>query len=297
MHHLSDVTQIHLKPSRISSIRTLKCIILPLVLFTFLSICNTSILSGAIPYLIENMYEVIIHNSSSGSDHFYQCIAVIVEFRRVDLLVTVVHNINHHIPSTWPIQIFHGKDNENFIKNSTLAPLIKSEKVFLNLIGRTYTSEQYNILLTNPKFWQQVRGEKVLIFQIDSVMCSTSPHKVTDFLQYDYVGAPWSPIMKFDDRYRVGNGGFSLRSRSKTLSLLALHRLNFGRHEDVWYARNLHRVNGSIPSIEIAKTFSVESVYYPRPVGVHRYPWTCRFRTSLAKTCPESKLIMSRQCS
>lgn len=30
------------------------------------------------------------------------------------------------------------------------------------------------------------------------------------FLEYDYVGAPWP---QFQDEYRVGNGGFSLRSR------------------------------------------------------------------------------------
>ncbi len=55
---------------------------------------------------------------------FYPHIAVVVESRTVDHLVAIVHNVNHHIPSTWPIQIFHGKDNLNFIKNSTLAPLI-----------------------------------------------------------------------------------------------------------------------------------------------------------------------------
>jgi hypothetical protein len=31
---------------------------------------------------------------------FYPHIAVLVEFRTTDLIVTVVHNVNHHIPST-----------------------------------------------------------------------------------------------------------------------------------------------------------------------------------------------------
>ncbi|CAF3775767.1 unnamed protein product [Rotaria sp. Silwood1] len=237
--------------------------------------------------------QLIIKNITRSSDNFYPCIAVLVEFRTVDHIVAIVHNINHHIPSTWPIQIFHGKDNEAFIKNSTLASLIISGKIFLTYMNETYDRGRTNQLLTDPKFWQRIRGEKILLFQIDSAMCSNSPHKITDFLQYDYIGAPWDlSFFTFDRQYRVGNGGFSLRSRSKILALLALIPYDSKIPEDVWYAQNLHRVNGSIPSIEIAKTFSVESMYYVRPLGVHRFPWNCQFRADLAKTCPESMLIM-----
>jgi hypothetical protein len=129
---------------------------------------------------------------------------VIVEFRTTDLLVSVIHNVNHHIPSTWPIQIFHGKDNQNFIQNSTLAALIASGKIFLTFLEEVYEKERTNELLTNPKFWERVRGEKILFFQIDSIMCSNSPHKIIDFLQYDYVGAPWDlAFFPGDTKYRL----------------------------------------------------------------------------------------------
>ncbi|CAF4042421.1 unnamed protein product, partial [Rotaria magnacalcarata] len=72
--------------------------------------------------------------AANSSNKFYPCIAVMVEFRAVDHIVTVVHNVNQHIPSSWPIQIFHGKENQYFIKNSTLAPLIASGKIFLTLM-------------------------------------------------------------------------------------------------------------------------------------------------------------------
>jgi hypothetical protein len=49
---------------------------------------------------------------------------VLVEFHTTDKIISVVDNVNLHIPLTWPIQIFHGKENEIFIKTSTLAPLI-----------------------------------------------------------------------------------------------------------------------------------------------------------------------------
>jgi hypothetical protein len=72
------------------------------------------------------------------SEILYPNIAVLVEFRAVDHIITIVHNVNDHIPSSWPIQIFHGKDNEQFIRNSTLAPLIASGKVFLTLMEVVY---------------------------------------------------------------------------------------------------------------------------------------------------------------
>ena len=229
-----------------------------------------------------------------SSNDFYPYIAVLVESRTTDRIISVVHNVNHHIPLTWPIQIFHGKENENFIKNSTLSSLIISGKIFLTLMNEVYNQDQTNKLLTNRTFWKQVRGEKILFFQIDSIMCSNSPHKITDYLQYDYIGAPWDPSWYgYNKKYLVGNGGFSWRSRSKILALIALIPYDFNKPEDVWYAQNLHRVNASIPSVNIAKTFSVESVFYARPLGVHRSPWNCSFRRNIAETCPESVMVLS----
>ena len=236
----------------------------------------------------------LIETNHSFSSDFYPHIAVLVEDRTTDRIISIVHNINHHIPSSWPIQIFPGKDNEHFMRNSTLAPFITSGKVFFTRMKEVYDKSETNELLTNADFWKQVRGEKILYFQIDSIMCSNSPHKITDYLQYDYIGAPWNPTWyPFNRTYLVGNGGFSLRSRSKTLALIALIPYNSRLPEDIWYAQNLHRVNASIPSVDIAKTFSVESVYYERPVGIHKFPWRCDFRRKLAAKCPEAVMVLS----
>jgi hypothetical protein len=254
------------------------------------------ILAFAIIFII-----LFIHRSSKlvnryeifSSADFYPCIGVLVEFRITDRIISVVDNVNLHIPSTWPIQIFHGEENENFIKTSTLAPLIASGKIFLTLMKVVYDQSKTDELFTDANFWKQIRGEKILLFQIDSIMCSNSPHKITDYLQYDYIGAPWDPSWyPFDRKYLVGNGGFSLRSRSKILALIALMPYNSETAEDIWYAQNLHRVNASVAPVNISKTFSVESIYYERPVGVHRFPWRCDFRRKLAKTCPEAVMVL-----
>ncbi|CAF0768161.1 unnamed protein product [Adineta steineri] len=228
---------------------------------------------------------------------FYPNIAVLVESRTTDLIVTVVHNVNYHIPSTWPIQIFHGKDNQDFIKNSTLAPLILSGKIILTYMDVVYGKSEGRTLLTDSKFWQRVRGEKILFFQIDSIMCSNSPHKITDYSQYDYIGAPWDPTwFSYSTVDYVGNGGFSLRSRNKTLALLALLPYNKRMPEDVWYGLHLRQVNGSVAPVNVAKTFAVESLYYERPLGVHRFNLPCPIREKLFQTCPESKIVMPEKC-
>jgi hypothetical protein len=229
----------------------------------------------------------------SNLENSYPCIAVLVEFRITDKIISVVDNVNLHIPFTWPIQIFHGKENEDFIRTSTLAPLIASGKIFLTLLNVVYDKSKTDELFTDANFWKQIPGEKILLFQIDSIMCSNSPHKITDYLQYDYIGAPWDPTWyPFDRNYLVGNGGFSLRSRSKILALITLIPYDFQVAEDIWYAQNLHRVNATIAPVHIAKTFSVESIYYERPLGVHRFPWRCDFRRKLAKTCPEVVMVL-----
>jgi hypothetical protein len=143
--------------------RIVKFISLFTVVVIFIIIKSNIFVSSPKPI----MTNVTIPTNKTSSTMFHPNIAVIVDFRTVDHIVAIIHNVNDHIPSTWPIQIFHGKDNQDFIKNSTLAPLISSGKILLSLMEEVYGKSRANELLTNPKFWQRVRGEKILFFQID----------------------------------------------------------------------------------------------------------------------------------
>jgi hypothetical protein len=150
-----------------------------------------------------------------------------------------------------------------------------------------------NDLFTNITFWQMVKGEKVLFFQLDSVFCSNSPHKLTDFLQYDYVGAPWHP--KNNMPVKVGNGGFSLRSRSKSIALLSIltYDPNYKHFEDVWFSQFLPLVNASIAPEHIAKTFSVETTFYSTPLGVHKPVYLDHGeQKALCQACPDLRIVI-----
>jgi hypothetical protein len=148
-------------------------------------------------------------------------------------------------------------------------------------------------LLTNSAFWQMVKGEKILFFQLDSVFCSNSPHKLNDFLQYDYIGAPWHIRHKIPAI--VGNGGFSLRSRNKSIALLSIRTYNrtIGYHEDVWFSKFLHLVNANIAPEHIARKFSVETVFYPTPLAVHK-PIYLNYKElkDLCQACPDLRLVV-----
>ena len=59
-------------------------------------------------------------------------------------------------------------------------------------------------MLLDSSFWRRFYGEKLLIFQEDTIIFRKLDQK---FLEYDYIGAPL-------EDYSIGNGGLSLRSKS-----------------------------------------------------------------------------------
>jgi hypothetical protein len=88
-----------------------------------------------------------------------------------------------------------------------------------------------------------------------------NPHLWNDnFLNYDYVGAPWHhTIPYYGQKYRVGNGGFSLRSK-KLIDLCK--NLNSTGHEDSTICirnRDYLESNGcKFAPVEVAMKFSLE---------------------------------------
>jgi len=118
-----------------------------------------------------------------------------------------------------------------------------------------------------------IETEFALIVQHDGFV--TSPDKWDpDFLKYDYIGAPF-PLPEDEFSYRdivgnivrVGNGGFSLRSK-KLLSLPTKLDLEwksyFGYHNEdgffVCHNRHIFEKEGCIfAPLEVAKYFSHES--------------------------------------
>ena len=147
--------------------------------------------------------------------------------------------------------------------------------------------EEYN-RFTVFELHKHIETEFALIVQDDGFV--TGPHQWRkEFLNYDYIGAPWPLPMDdfsyrdpFGNLIRVGNGGFSLRSK-KLLSLPTELNLEWRSYfgffnEDGFFTchnRHLFEERGCVfAPIEVAKYFSHEK-QIPEiegivPFGFHR---------------------------
>lgn len=89
-----------------------------------------------------------------------------------------------------------------------------------------------------------------------------NPHLWSDeFLNYDYIGAPWPSEAPWCTKSRVGNGGFSLRSR-RFMELAAGLGQSF-RHEDILLTNICHddfiSAGCRYAPVEVAMKFALES--------------------------------------
>lgn len=159
----------------------------------------------------------------------------------------------------WGLQIFHSEGNENYIKN-----IVKDwDNVVLTKMDiEDINKETHTELLKSIEFWELVKGEIILNFQIDSLLLRDN---IEEFLHYDFIGAPWS---KPKEGKFVGNGGLSVRNKLKTIEYLKKYENEKGVWEDIFFVKHLD--DHQLPDILTAMKFSVEDIFYPHPVGIHR---------------------------
>ena len=213
--------------------------------------------------------------------------AVIVEPRKHEYLIPIVKDNLKKLPSATKFYVFHGTDNEDFVR-SGFGPEIESGKMTLKNLGvKNLKIPDYNNLLTSKDFWNSIDGENILIYQTDTVICGDPGDKLKPFLKYDYVGAPWANTSISNGK--GGNGGLSFRKKSAALK--ALRDKKYDRqNEDVYFSKS----DLNFPSREEAKKFSAETMYSENPFGVHK-PWlylSNKEMSELRETCPELNTIL-----
>lgn len=191
--------------------------------------------------------------------------ACIVEPRKHPALYLSIRSVYLSIPKDWPIFVFHGLDNETEVQKA--CENIPSAR-FNSLNTSNLTIHDYNHLLTNPSFYNHFADyDYVLIFQTDSLMFPFAPLQITSFFGYDWCGAPW----RHHPKHKGGNGGFSLRNVKRMQELLTKrpYPVKCQTPEDL-YICNLPGIR--LPERSLSMQFSVESVFYPTPLAVHK-PW------------------------
>lgn len=129
------------------------------------------------------------------------------------------------------------------------------------------SKEDYSTFVVK-ELYKHFETDFVLVIQWDGYVIN--PGAWTDeFLQYDYIGAPWH----FRTDFKVGNGGFSLRSK-KLMTLLATSPEITRLHPEddttaIIYRQFLIDRGIKFAPLELARKFSTENEPYRASFGFH----------------------------
>jgi len=220
-------------------------------------------------------------------------VAVIVETRRHPYLIPVIRQFLARLPNGTALQVFHGPNNARFLADH-LGTAVTSGRVALELVnhtGRALAATEYHRLLLSTDFWRRVHGERVLMFSVDSALCSGSTFRIEHFLHadMDFVGAPFHRP-KESTHY---SGGLSVRSRRRmiwAIAELAPATLRPLPDEDVWFT-TVAAEKGLVRKApyDIARRFAVETLFFPAPFGIYN-AWAhlpAPLLQDLRTLCPE----------
>ena len=198
---------------------------------------------------------------------------VIIEPREHPMLIKVIKNFMYLLQNKgWGLIIIHGNDNKKILKKHLHG--WKNIK-YVNLFVSNLNIQQYNYIMTNIELWEciKIHGCKyALIFQCDTVLLKDD---VDDYLNYDFIGAPWCAEM---NGIKGGyNGGLSMRNVNTMINIirqgpsLLYSNLN-SVNEDIYFAFYMEKNQNKykLSNRDVAKSFSVETVYYHDPSGMHQ---------------------------
>tara|TARA_Y100001934_G_C12257935_1_gene728480 strand:- start:413 stop:1258 length:846 start_codon:yes stop_codon:yes gene_type:complete len=244
--------------------------------------------------------------------------AVFIEFRVLPNIEFLIKNAIFKLGKKWCHTIVCGNTNFDYINN-----MCKNISSNINIIKYDYNNinrNTYNSILSSKLFWEKLYGDKILIYQEDSFIFRDN---IEEFLEYDYVGAPW--VLSNVSEYwlpkkvdynkldiMVGNGGLSLRTRKCMLDVISTiknthsnfhiftKKINYYKDkiiaEDIYFSRSMIMYNiGIVAPKNIAMKFSIENTYYKNPFGGHQF-WKSmkNWDTFLIKSIHENKKYLQK---
>ncbi|KAL8779959.1 MAG: hypothetical protein Q9194_001178 [Teloschistes cf. exilis] len=228
-------------------------------------------------------------------------LAMLVEVNPYGHLTALLLHMMAVIPYEWRFIYMGSKESIARLERSLpIMEYKKSKKLKTIEVPAGFdasTNEGMHRMLTHMRFYEEVvdPAEWFLLFRSDTILCAQSNQTVNDWLEYDWVGAPW----RLDDRFG-GNGALSLRRISGVKQVLRFQsRLNDSDPSDRWLSMRM----GLLPDARMAPAikeaeFSVENVWHDKPMGYrldHHLPdsvWGDQAqRKQIYDYCPEVKII------
>ncbi|KAK7751303.1 hypothetical protein SLS62_006709 [Diatrype stigma] len=188
-------------------------------------------------------------------------VGLLIENRAFPFLAPLMLHFISVVPPDWRFRFMGSPESVASINASVaIRQQVAAGKLDLTYIPRnmsTASQELISRFLTNRWLYETVLqpAEWLLVFQTDSILCANSRQNLNDFLEYDWVGAPWNPSGRFG-----GNGGLSLRRVSAIVDILRDQvRADDSEPEDVWLTERLgHRPGAKMANGSLSLTFSGE---------------------------------------
>ncbi|KAI0866988.1 hypothetical protein F4860DRAFT_508482 [Xylaria cubensis] len=188
-------------------------------------------------------------------------VALLVENRALPNLAPLLLHFITVVPPDWRFRFMGSPESVAALNGShAVRAQVASGKLDLTYIPTNMSTsgqEMISRFLTNLWLYETVLrpAEWLLLFQTDSILCANSRQNLNDFLDYDWVGAPWNPSGRFG-----GNGGLSLRRVSAIIEVLRHQaRADGSEPEDVWLTERLgHRPGARMANGSLSLTFSGE---------------------------------------
>lgn len=212
---------------------------------------------------------------------FYE--AVLIEYRCFPHLEFLIRNAIIKLGEKWSHTLICG--NLNYEYMIELCDRISNKiKVIKTNYNNLFPSD-YSSFLASMNFWNLINGEKIIIYQEDTFIFKNN---IDDFLNWDFIGAPW-PVYQNDNIKGVGNGGFSLRTKSimeKIINTISIGNTKFNSStlnyiektnsyippEDVYFTKNMENFNiGLLADRNSALQFSTESIFNKDSLGGHQF--------------------------
>jgi hypothetical protein len=212
-------------------------------------------------------------------NNYYE--AVLIEFRCLPHLEFLIRNSINKLGNKWSQTIICGNDNYDYM--TRIVSMIERDIKIVKLDYNNIDVNIYNKLLMTTDFWNNIVGEKILIYQEDTCIFKSN---IDEFLEWDYIGAPFLKSCN-DTPNCVGNGGLSLRTKRIMIEVInKIHyidtifnssTINYMKSvkliippEDVYFSKNMQDFGiGKVADWDTAYSFSSESIVNKDSFGGH----------------------------
>jgi len=206
-----------------------------------------------------NVPQISLEYAHSPYNH--SKVALLVENRPNPILAPLMLHFISVVPPDWRFRFMGSVESVKSINQSVaIREQVAAGKLDLTYIPANMSTagqEMISRYLTNLWLYETVLqpAEWLLVFQTDSILCANSKRNINDYLEYDWIGAPWNPGGRWG-----GNGGLSIRRVSAMIDILRnQQRADNSEPEDVWLAERLaHRPGSKVANGTVSLYFSGE---------------------------------------